>query len=251
MGVSPTENNGRRKARRIGSAALAAAVFAGTAMSISPAMAQDDDSTVTRGDAYNPLSPYSDFNIVSLGDLHIVAESEGPVAVGGQFSFDGSHTIVRKPGVPAGLVVKGGVDWAKSTGQHQVNQTNGNVTGSPLSVNLDGSKALDRDRNDAAAMLQVVPEAADYDNEPGIKVNDNGPQAENAGYDADKFDALFNENAAIGISEELDAQAESTCQAPNVIQKVEGENNLPESTEPSRVSPAWVTVVASAKFQSV
>ncbi len=200
-------------------------------MNVSPAMAQDDGSTVTWGTAYNPLSTYSDFNVVSLGDLHIVAESEGPVAVGGQFSFDGSQTIVKKSGVPAGLVVKGGIDWANSTGQHQVNQTNGNVTGEPLSVNLNGSEALDKDGNGAAAQLQLVPEGTDYDNQPGIKVNDNGPQAENAGYDADKFDALFDENAAIGISEELDAQAESTCQEPNVIKKMEGENNLPEGTE--------------------
>lgn len=87
---------------------------------------------------HNPIASYTDYNVVSFGDLHIKAESEGAVAVGGNFSFTGSQTIIKKQ-APVALVVKGGVDWGRSTGNHQVNPQN-SVSGNPLSINLEEAK---------------------------------------------------------------------------------------------------------------
>ncbi|MGP5497453.1 VaFE repeat-containing surface-anchored protein [Corynebacterium flavescens] len=179
---------------------------------------------------YNPIASYTDYNVVSFGDLHIKAESEGAVAVGGKFSFTDANTIIKKQ-APVALVVKGGVDWEKSTGTHQVNPQ-GFVSGNPLSVNLEGSQALDKDSNGANVQVNVVPQGAGYGNDPRIQLNDNGPKADSVSYDGAKYDSLFDKNLATTASEKLDQESKKECQAPFTLKKVESQNNLPAGTEP-------------------
>ncbi|MFW9244623.1 VaFE repeat-containing surface-anchored protein, partial [Corynebacterium striatum] len=196
---------------------------------------------------YNPIASYTDYNVVSFGDLHIKAESEGAVAVGGNFSFTGSQTIIKKQ-APVALVVKGGVDWGRSTGNHQVNPQN-SVSGNPLSINLEGSQALDKDSNGANAQVQVVPQGAGYGSDLRIQLNDNGPKADAVAYDAAKYDSLFDKKSAITASERLDQESKNECQAPFTLQKVESQNNLPPGIEPPAYfiqggSQAWLYLKA-------
>src|SRR5699024_2932378 len=109
--------------------------------------------------------------------------------VGGKFSFDGSQTIVKLPDTPAGLVVKGGIDWVESAGTHQVNLDQ-DPKGPALSLNLSGSEALDKDANGASVQVRVVPEGGGYGAEPSIQLNNNDVRAADVAYRADLFDPL-------------------------------------------------------------
>ncbi|WP_165858036.1 choice-of-anchor A family protein [Corynebacterium alimapuense] len=175
---------------------------------------------------YNPIADYIGYNVVAFDDLHIIAESEGPVAVGGKFSFDGSQTIIKQPNSPAALVVKGGIDWGDSTGTHQVNPgENLGVGDLPLSLNLTGSDALDEDSNNASVPIRVVPEDQTYENgTPRIQLNANGFAAANVAYDAAKFDPLFVQGTAVEAANELAEQSQAECQASNTLEKVDNEN---------------------------
>lgn len=173
--------------------------------------------------SYNPISDYTGYNVVAFNDLHVTAESEGPVAVGGKFSFDGSQTIVKLPDTPAGLVVKGGIDWVESTGTHQVNLDQ-DPKGPALSLNLSGSEALDKDANGASVQVRVVPEGNGYGAEPSIQLNNNDVRAADVAYRADLFDPLFDQGKAVGIANTLADQSKAECQAPYILKKVADEN---------------------------
>ncbi|MBT2531240.1 choice-of-anchor A family protein [Arthrobacter sp. ISL-48] len=67
----------------------------------------------------NPLAAYADWNVVSFGDVTINAESEGPVAVGGNLSFSGTN-VAFKTSTAVALLVGGKVDLSQSTGALQV-----------------------------------------------------------------------------------------------------------------------------------
>jgi|GEM_PF-2468587 len=236
---------GRRGLRRLSGAALAAAVVTALTVTVTPAGAEPDAAAgAATGTPYNPLATYTGFNVVSLGDLHITAESEGPVAVGGKFSFTGSQTIVKQTGAPAALVVKGGVDWTKSTGDHQVNLGEGNVTGQPLSVEMSGTTARDTDEKGTSQNLRLVKDGAPYGSEPRISLNAGGYQAADTGYDAAQYDSLFDRSSAVSASEGLADAGNKVCAAGDVIKKAEGQNNLPEGTEPPAYlmqgSSAWI-----------
>ncbi|AWT26830.1 hypothetical protein Csp1_20680 [Corynebacterium provencense] len=229
---NPLTERGRRGLRRLSGAALAAAVVTALTMTVTPAGAEPDAAAgAATGTPYNPLATYTGFNVVSLGDLHITAESEGPVAVGGKFSFTGSQTIVKQTGAPAALVVKGGVDWTKSTGDHQVNLGEGNVTGQPLSVEMSGTTARDTDENGKSQNLRLVKDGAPYGSEPRISLNAGGYQAADTGYDAAQYDSLFDRSSAEAVSEGLADAGDKVCAAGDVIKKAEGQNNLAEGTE--------------------
>lgn len=200
---NPLTERGRRGLRRLSGAALAAAVVTALTVTVTPAGAEPDAAAgAATGTPYNPLATYTGFNVVSLGDLHITAESEGPVAVGGKFSFTGSQTIVKQTGAPAALVVKGGVDWTKSTGNHQVNLEK-SVTGQPLSVEMSGTTARDTDEKGTSQILHLVKDGAPYGSEPRISLNAGGYQAADTGYDAAQYDSLFDRSPAVSASEGL------------------------------------------------
>ncbi len=241
---SLTPVRGRRGLRRLSGAALAAAVVTALTVTVTPAGAEPDAAAgAATGTPYNPLATYTGFNVVSLGDLHITAESEGPVAVGGKFSFTGSQTIVKQAGAPAALVVKGGVDWTKSTGNHQVNLDK-SATGQPLSVEMSGTTARDTDENGKSQNLRLVKDGAPYGSEPRISLNAGGYQAADTGYDAAQYDSLFDRSSAEAVSEGLADAGDKVCAAGDVIKKAEGQNNLPEGTEPPAYlmqgNSAWI-----------
>lgn len=202
---------------------MAAALAMGS-VNIATADSQEIDlNPAVNAESYNPLAPYTDFNVVAFGDLHQIAESEGPVAVGGQLSWEQTQIILKKPAAPAALVARGGLNWNKSTGDLQVNPQ-GRLTGHPLSVNLEGSTALDRDSNNASVQINVVEEGRPYGSSPKIQVNEHGHRVDEAGYNAARWDNLLKADTAEGIAERLAADSLAECQAPHVLKQVENEN---------------------------
>jgi choice-of-anchor A domain-containing protein len=81
--------------------------------------------------ALNPATAAAGFNVVTAGDAHLGAnESEGPVAVGGNLSFDQYQVAIHTPGTfkvdpgdasPTALLVKGRVSIGASAGTLSVN----------------------------------------------------------------------------------------------------------------------------------
>lgn len=109
----------------------------------------------------NPADHASGFNVVTDGDAALIAnESEGPIAIGGNLSFDQYNVGIHRAGTfkvsptdaqPTALLVRGGVDLAGSSKEVQVHKDGwtaiGNAAGLQarvynthmLSVNAEGS----------------------------------------------------------------------------------------------------------------
>ncbi|EEW48869.1 LPXTG-motif cell wall anchor domain protein [Corynebacterium efficiens YS-314] len=222
MGSAFDRFSGSKGVKRTFATLVAAALAVGGLSTTTAGSQELDFQPSLQTESYNPLAPYTDFNVVAFGDLHKVAESEGPVAVGGKLSWAQTQIIAKRSALPVALVVQGGLDWANSAGDLQINPGH-RVTGHPLSINLEGSTALDRDNNNAAVQINVVKDGQPYGSTPKIQVNENGHRANQSGYDADRWDTLLRADAAEDISDRLAAASRAECQAPHVLKQVENE----------------------------
>ncbi|HWU46129.1 MAG TPA: choice-of-anchor A family protein [Humibacter sp.] len=159
---------------------------------------------------YNPLAEYADWNVVSFGDTNIHAESEGPVASGGDLTFAGTNVGFKSSSAIA-LLTGGRVDYAGSAGSLQVNSS-----GSIKIGDLTGADALDTDQNNAKVNTEVVRAGAGYGSTPAVTSNHRQPATTVAA--PGLFAATFSQAAADASSAAVAAAATGTCNAGEIIQ---------------------------------
>jgi choice-of-anchor A domain-containing protein len=157
----------------------------------------------------NPLAAYADWNVVSFGDVAIHAESEGPVAVGGNLSFSGTN-VAFKTNTAVALLVGGRVDLPGSTGMLQVLSQGAIKIG-----DLTGSTVLDTDQNNAVVNTQVVEAGSPYASNPAVASNHH--QAASTVSAPGQFAATFAQPDAITTAALVSAAATGTCNAGHVL----------------------------------
>jgi choice-of-anchor A domain-containing protein len=193
--------NGRLRNISFGLACLSA-LIAGV-LSVSPAVAGPATTPI------NPLAAYADWNVVSFGDVTIHAESEGPVAVGGNLSFSGTN-VAFKTNTPVALLVGGRVDLPGSSGTLQILSQGAIKIG-----DLTGSTVLDTDQNNAVVNTQVVEAGSPYASNPAVAANHH--QAASTVSAPGQFAATFAQPNAITTAALVSAAATGTCNAGHVL----------------------------------
>lgn len=126
--------------------------------------------------AQSPTFPAKNFNVFTLGNTTLTTnESEGPIAIGGDLTINGSYQIaVHNAGtflvnnVPIGLLVNGKVNY-QSGNSLQVN-SNGYVK----IGNANSSTVWYADPNNATPPIRITPNS-NYNSSPRIMLQANAP----------------------------------------------------------------------------
>ncbi|MBT2530728.1 choice-of-anchor A family protein [Arthrobacter sp. ISL-48] len=195
------DRNGRL--RNISFALAGVSALTAGLLSMSPAVAGPATTPI------NPLAAYSDWNVVSFGDVTMNAESEGPVAVGGNLSFSGTN-VAFKTSTAVALLVGGKVDLSQSTGTLQVLSQGAIRIG-----DLTGTTVLDTDQNNAAVNTQVVEAGSPYGSNPAVVSNHR--QAASTVSAPGQFAGTFAQSDAIAAAALVSAAATGTCNAEHVL----------------------------------
>jgi choice-of-anchor A domain-containing protein len=177
-----------------------AALVGGVAQAASAATAPEAAGT------FAPLAAYTNWNVVSFGDVTMSAESEGPVAARGNIAFTGTQVAFRDAANPVGLLTGGGVDWAKSTGTLQV------LNGAGIRIgDLSTSSVHTTDDNGAAMNTALVPAGAGPSASPSVRTTVHEPAADAAA--PGLFDSTFSQADAIATSRAVAAAVNGGCES--------------------------------------
>ena len=122
--------------------------------------------------AQGPTSPALGFNVFVNGSASFfTGETEGPIAVGGDFNILGSYYVsssnnfvYKLNGINIGLLVAGKVNYSSGNSLQVLN--NGYV----LIGNQNGAKAWYLDPNNAASPIRITPNN-DYNSTPNISLS--------------------------------------------------------------------------------
>lgn len=202
------ERDGSRRRRATGwvlAGVLAAASGVGLATAAAAVPLGGEETTTS----ISPMAAYSQWNVVSFGDMAVQVESDGAVAVGGELTFTRTNVGMKSSAVVPGVGGTVGVlaqDLklaAPSSGTLEVH-AGGLVVGNGGDVDL-----LDRDSNGASVALRVVAKGSGYDSAPSVILR-NG---EKAAVNAELFSELFSQAAATATSQKVSAAASCNPQA--------------------------------------
>lgn len=165
---------------------------------------------------FAPMAAYEHWNVVGFGDVTMSAESEGPVAAGGNIAFAGTQVAFRDAANPVGLLTGGGVDWATSTGALQV------LNGAGIRIgDLSASTVHTTDENGAAMNTALVPAGAGPSSSPAVHTTIHEPAAAVAA--PGLFDSTFRRSDAIATSRAVAAAAGAGCESMTTLSPAAGD----------------------------
>ncbi|MCI2148008.1 collagen-binding domain-containing protein [Bifidobacterium crudilactis] len=145
------------------------------------------------------MQDYMQWNVVTLGDAHLSAESEGAVAVGGTLSFHNSNTATqqsaRSGGSGVGLLANN-VDFSNSAAQLKV------LSGSIRIGDAAQSDVLNRDGNNAQMHTRVVSKGAGPSGDPSIVANNSMEGSEQV-TSPTLFSSLFSKSSAERLAQQI------------------------------------------------
>lgn len=164
------------------------------------------------------MADYMQWNIVTFGDAHLKAESEGAVAVGGALSFDSSNTATQHSSSDdaegIGLLAHR-IDLAKSSGMLQV------IQGAIRIEDDTQVDVLNRDGNNAQIFTHVVSKNAGVNSSPSVVAN-NSRQGADTVVVSGLFASLFSQNTAQVLAQQIAAYPQSDTQGAQAVVSIEG-----------------------------
>lgn len=202
------ERDGSRRRRATGwvlAGVLAAASGVGLATAAAAVPLGGEETTTS----ISPMAAYSQWNVVSFGDMAVQVESDGAVAVGGELTFTRTNVGMKSSAVVPGVSGTVGVlaqDLklaAPSSGTLEVH-AGGLVVGNGGDVDL-----LDRDSNGASVALRAVAKGSGYDSTPAVVLR----HGQTASVNASLFSELFSQAAATETSRVVSASTSCNPQA--------------------------------------
>lgn len=204
-------NPGSPDRRRLPALIVAAAAATGLALFAGETSALAEDAHI------NPLADYAEWNVVAFGDVHLSAESEGPVAAAGAFSFLNSNVALHTATASSKIgLLAGKIDLASSTGTLRV------LSGGEVRIeDFSDVSAVGTDSNNAVVATRVIAAGAVYDSTPAVAVGHHqAPQSVPA---RGLFASMFSHTAAVSTSTTVaDASMAGSNQARRVTASMNG-----------------------------
>ena len=166
----------------------------------------------------NPMSMYNPFNVVTFGNVNISAESEGPLAVGGNLLFSNTQ-IDFSPAAgssSSSLLVQGLGQFRRiERAARKCSRAPGRLRST--SGTWPARSAIDKDMNGASISLQVVAAGAQANSAPAITTVNNTQAPASVPQLPAFASALFDQSTATQIAQEVAANAGPTCDAGEVV----------------------------------